>query len=88
MNTIDPQWWASLSKKEKEEVTTCAKHVQRLIEYIDTDDRTILEEELGKNKEKMLSQIRKKLPDLKLDSVELIRGSEEALIRREPFKLQ
>ena len=86
MTSVDPQWWASLSKMDKEEATACAEHA-KMIDYIETDDRRILEEELEKNKEKMLTQIRKKLPDLCLGSVELCRNSTDVLIRKVPFRL-
>ena len=87
VTAVDPQWWIGLSKMDKEEVTACADHAKKLIRYIETDDRNILEGELEKNKEKMLKQIKKKLPDLCLGSLELRQNPTDVLIRKDPFRL-
>ena len=73
------------TKKGREEAYRTAEHVKKLIEYIDCGNREMLEAELEKNKERMLEQIRSKLPMLKPDTLELQFGNQGSYLSHDPF---
>lgn len=58
-----------MTKAEKEERMANIAHTQVLIKVLETGDRELFDAELAKQKERMLAQIRKKLPQLNLTGV-------------------
>ena len=57
------------TKTQAAEWAADGEHEAVLIQVLETGDRALFEEELAKQKARMLAQIRKKLPGLKLDGV-------------------
>ena len=55
------------TKAETEELKADIAHAQVLIKVLETGDRELFDAELAKQKERMLAQIRKKLPELKIE---------------------
>ena len=55
------------TKSEIEAMKADIAHTQVLIKVLETGDRELFDAELAKQKERMLAQIRKKLPELKIE---------------------
>lgn len=87
INQISPKYTPYKIKEGREDVTIMYEHSCKLLQYIETGDRNILDEALSLNKARMITQIRKSLPDLKMDSLDLKRTPDAEPLRREPFRL-
>ena len=62
---VQPPGCSRLSASSRKRLP-CIAHTQVLIKVLETGDRELFDAELAKQKERMLAQIRKKLPQLKL----------------------
>ena len=87
VNTIDQRFPPYKTKKGREEVAFMFEHSKKLIQYIDSGDRAILEEALSENRRAMIEQLKEKLPGIDLTSIELKSTPMFERYSREPFRM-